>query len=180
MVFFVFLFIILRILSYTGYCLCDLWCCHSRKGEAMPDIKRAKLVTYQPEQMYGLVNDVRSYHEFVPWCSKSHVIREEEDLVEASLTFARGGVEKSFTTMNRLHPHSMIEIKLVDGPFEHLEGFWRFEPRQRGALVILDLNFAFNHRLTGLVFGPIFQQVASMLVGVFCDRADSVYGEGAA
>ena len=143
----------------------------------MPLIKRAKKVSHEQSKMYDLVNDVARYQEFVPWCAGSELIREEPDLLEATLTFSKGGLERSFTTINRLQPNKMIEIRLVDGPFEHLEGFWRFEPRGKGAMVILDLNFEFNNKVTQLVFGGFFNQIASMLVDTFCDRADQLYGE---
>jgi ribosome-associated toxin RatA of RatAB toxin-antitoxin module len=141
----------------------------------MPLIKRAKNVPYNHQEMYALVNDVSRYQEFVPWCSSSEIIREDSDLLEAKLTFSKGGLERSFTTLNRLQPKKMIEIRLVDGPFEYLEGFWRFEPRQNGSLIILDLNFEFNHKMTQLVFGGFFNQIASMLVDTFCERADHLH-----
>lgn len=143
----------------------------------MPLIKRAKQVPYGQAEMYALVNDVASYSDFVPWCSVSEVTREEQDLLEAKLTFSKGGLERSFTTCNRLQPNKMIEMRLIDGPFEHLEGFWRFEPRPDGSMVILDLSFEFNNKVTQLVFGGFFNQIASMLVDTFCDRADDLHEE---
>ena len=134
----------------------------------MPLIKRAKNVPYGHSEMYALVNDVARYQEFVPWCSGSEIIREEVDLLEARLTFSKGGLERSFTTVNRLQTDKMIEIRLVDGPFEYLEGFWRFEARSSGSLIILDLNFEFNNKMTQLIFGGFFNQIASMLVDTFC------------
>jgi ribosome-associated toxin RatA of RatAB toxin-antitoxin module len=141
----------------------------------MPLIKRAKQVPHGQAEMYALVNNVAQYPEFVPWCSKSEVIRSEADLIEAKLTFSKGGLERSFTTINRLQPHKMIEIRLVDGPFEYLEGFWRFESRSAGCLVILDLNFEFNNKVTQLVFGGFFNQIASLLVDTFCERANDLH-----
>jgi ribosome-associated toxin RatA of RatAB toxin-antitoxin module len=144
----------------------------------MPLIKRAKQVPYGQAEMYALVNDIATYPKFVPWCTSSEIIRSEPDLIEARLTFSKGGLERSFTTLNRLQPDKMIEIKLVDGPFDHLEGFWRFEPRGTGCMVILDLNFEFNNRVTQLVFGGFFNQIASMLVDTFCERADDLHEGG--
>jgi ribosome-associated toxin RatA of RatAB toxin-antitoxin module len=143
----------------------------------MPLIKRAKQVSHERSKMYQLVNDVASYPDFVPWCTNSRVIREEPGLIEAALTFSKGGLERSFTTVNRLQADSVIEIHLVDGPFEHLDGFWRFEPRAGGCMVILDLSFEFNNKVTQLVFGGLFNQIASMLVETFCERADHLYEE---
>lgn len=144
----------------------------------MPDINRHKIVPYTPEQMYALVNDVASYREFLPYCTESYLVSCGPDEIRATLTFARSGMHKSFTTLNRMQPHKMIEIRLVNGPFKHLEGFWRFDLREKDhCRVSLDLEFEFSSRLLALMFGPLFNQVASMLVDAFCKRAETVYGK---
>ena len=143
----------------------------------MQSIKRAKLVPYTPEQMYDLVNDVTHYQEFVPWCQHSAILSTTDNIVEGQLTFAKGGLVKSFTTRNTLHPKKLIDICLIDGPFKHLEGFWRFEPRGNDkTLVMLDLEFEFSVSVVAILFAPIFNQVATTLVDVFSDRADALYG----
>lgn len=143
----------------------------------MTIIKRSAIVAYQPAEMYELVNHIESYPQFVPWCVSSVVLSRNEDEIRATLSFARGGLQKSFTTCNRLQPHKLIEIRLLDGPFRHLEGFWRFESHASGGTeVCLDLEFEFSNKLLELAFGPIFNQVANKLVEVFCKRAEEVYG----
>ena len=143
----------------------------------MTDINKSKVVSYSQEQMYKLVNDIESYSEFIPWCVSSHIESCLPDELHATLAFSRGGLHKSFTTLNRLQPHKMIEIRLVNGPFKHLEGFWRFDSVGEGQCrVSLDLEFEFTSRLVGMVFGPIFHQIANTLVEAFCQRAEVVYG----
>lgn len=144
----------------------------------MPGIKKSQVVPYTQEQMYGLVNSVSSYPEFVPFCSSSQVDSKTPDEIRATLTFARGGLHKSFTTLNRLQPHKMIEMRLIDGPFKQLEGLWQFEAIDEShCRVSLDLEFEFSSHWIGLMFGPIFNQVASMLVDAFCKRAEFMYGK---
>lgn len=143
----------------------------------MPDIQRVKVVPYTCAQMFELVNDVRKYPEFVPWCSQSRVLHDDADEIKATLFFEGGGFTKSFTTHNRLQTNKMIEIRLVDGPFKHLEGFWRFEPDgASGCKVMLDLEFEVAGGLLSMAFAPMFHQVANKLVDAFCERADAVYG----
>lgn len=93
----------------------------------MPTIHKSAITPYSIEEMYALVNDVASYPSFVPWCVDSDILLDTPDEMKAKLTFASGALKKSFTTLNRLQPHKMIEIRLIDGPFRHMEGFWRFE-----------------------------------------------------
>lgn len=143
----------------------------------MPIINRSAVVPYGQEQMYILVDDVKSYSDFVPWCVRSEEISRCEDEVHGKLTFASGGIEKSFTTLNRLQPHKMIELRLINGPFKQLEGFWQFlEISDTESRVKLDLEFEFSNRMFALMFGSVFEQVASSLVNSFTKRATAIYG----
>jgi ribosome-associated toxin RatA of RatAB toxin-antitoxin module len=144
----------------------------------MSTINKKAEVPYAVEEMYNLVNTIEDYPRFVPWCHSTEVHKRDEDEVRATMTFARGGLQKSFSTCNRLQPHKMIELRLLDGPFRHLEGFWRFEhrPENKGTLIKFDLEYEFANHFFSLAFGPVFNQVANMLVDVFCKRADEVYG----
>jgi ribosome-associated toxin RatA of RatAB toxin-antitoxin module len=127
--------------------------------------------------MYALVDDIESYPEFLQWCRSASVISRDSDVVTAKLELAKGSVHKEFTTRNRLMPGKMIEMKLVEGPFRHLEGFWRFDALSEDACkVILDLEFDFSSKMVGLVVGPVFNQVANTLVDAFCKRASDLYG----
>ncbi|MFP4080971.1 MAG: type II toxin-antitoxin system RatA family toxin, partial [Ectothiorhodospira sp.] len=99
------------------------------------------------------------------------------DEVTARVELAKGAVRKSFTTRNRLQRHKMIEMRLVDGPFRQLEGFWRFDPLEDGRTQVgLDLDFEFSSRLVSTVVGPVFHQIANSLVDAFSKRAREVYG----
>ena len=142
----------------------------------MPTIHKAEIVPYTQEQMFALVNDVDQYKAFVPYCAESTVLSRTEDEVRATLAFAKSGMQKSFTTLNRLQPHKMIELRLVDGPFKQLEAFWSFEAYgDNQSRVTLDLEFEFSSKILAMMFGPIFQQVAVMLVESFSKRAQEVY-----
>jgi len=143
----------------------------------MPTIHRVAVVPYQQEEMYALVDDVKSYSEFVPWCVKSEELLRLPDEVQGRLTFASAGIEKSFSTLNRLQPCKMIELRLIDGPFKQLEGFWQFEQilEDGSSRVIFDLEFEFSNRMLALLFGSVFEQMASTLVTSFTKRAAAVY-----
>ncbi len=145
----------------------------------MPLISRQSLVMYSPAEMYNLVNDINAYPEFLPWCKSSHIISQTEDMIEASVEIAKGSLNKSFTTRNLLQANKMIEMKLLEGPFKHLEGYWRFKPLKdpSACKITLDLEFEFNNKLVALAVGPIFSKIANTMVDSFCKRAVEVYGE---
>jgi ribosome-associated toxin RatA of RatAB toxin-antitoxin module len=143
----------------------------------MPIIHQTLTVPNSVSEMYQLVNDVEAYSSFLPWCKESRIVSKNADEVRALLTLAGGGFQKSFTTCNHLQPEKMIEIRLVDGPFRQLEGFWRFDAAvEQGCQITLDLEFEFSNKLLALAFGPVFHQVANTLVEAFRKRAIEVYG----
>ncbi|VAW65918.1 Ribosome association toxin RatA, partial [hydrothermal vent metagenome] len=99
--------------------------------------------------------------------------------VKASIEIARGAFNRSFTTLNRLQQGKMIEMRLIKGPFRHLNGFWRFDALKdyRASKISLDLDFEFESKLVALAVGPVFNQIANSMVDAFCKRAVEVYGE---
>lgn len=145
----------------------------------MTVVSRNALVAYSAEQMYKLVDDIESYSKFLPWCRRSVEIARDVDEVRATLEVATAGLNKSFTTCNRLQSGKMIEMRLVEGPFKQLEGFWRFEALGGDACkVSLDLEFEFSNALMGMALGPVFGQIANGLMDAFLKRAVDVYGRG--
>jgi ribosome-associated toxin RatA of RatAB toxin-antitoxin module len=147
-------------------------------GTPMPVINRSALVPYSAAEMYALVDDIPAYPEFLPWCRSTQEWSREADEVKASIELNRGGIHKTFTTCNRLQKDKMIEMRLVEGPFNHLEGFWRFETLSPTASrVSLDLEYEFSSHLLRLAIGPVFSQIANTLVDAFCERAAELYGK---
>ena len=141
----------------------------------MSIVKRAREVAYSCEAMYNLVNDVESYGEFLPYFEKSIVHHRDEDEVQATLVVSAAGMQKSFTTRNRLQKNKMIEIRLVDGPFSHLEGFWRFDETPTGCLISFDLEFQFSSRMIAMLLEPFFEQVTNRMLDAFCSRAEAIH-----
>lgn len=142
-------------------------------------ISRNALVPYSVEEMYALVDDIESYAEFLPWCKSTEVMSRDENEVKASIEIARGALNKSFTTLNRLQANKIIEMRLVQGPFKRLEGFWRFDALKDNSAskISLDLDFEFESKIIAFAVGPVFNQIANSMVDAFCKRAVEVHGE---
>lgn len=144
----------------------------------MTTINRSALVPYSPAEMFALVDDIDAYPEFLPGCRRTQVLSRSADEVRATIELSKGGVEKAFTTCNRIQRNKMIEVRLVEGPFKRLNGFWRFDPLgEQACKVSLDLEFEFASRVLGMVVGPVFHQIANSLVDSFLKRAVEVYGK---
>lgn len=143
----------------------------------MSAIRRSAIVPYSAHEMYALVSDIGAYSQFLPWCSESRILRQQGDTAEAAITIGYHGVHKSFTTRNLLQQDKMMEIRLVEGPFRYLNGYWRFTPLAEGACKVeLDLEFEVANRLLSAVMTPVFSGIASQLVDAFHARAMTLYG----
>ena len=143
----------------------------------MAQVNKSALVPYSAEQMYKLIDDVPSYKNFLPWCGDSYEVSREEGVVVASVTIAKGPVNKTFTTKNTSTDTSKIRIELVDGPFKKLQGYWYFNDLKENACkVTLELEYEFSNRLLGLAVGPVFDQVANAMVDSYVKQAKVVYG----
>lgn len=144
----------------------------------MPVISKSALVPYSAAEMFALVNDIPAYPDFLPWCGDSEILASNEDEIRAKVQLSRSGIKKSFTTLNRLQKDKMIEMRLVEGPFQHLEGFWRFEPlNDMACKVMFDIEFEFSSKILALTVGPVFSQITSTLVDAFTKRAVEIYGK---
>lgn len=141
------------------------------------EIARSALVTHTAMDMYRLVLDVERYPAFLSWCTAAQLLEQDEHSQAATLSVAIAGVEQSFTTRNRLVPGQRLCLQLLEGPFNQLDGEWRFEALgDVGSKVALRLQFEVTAGLTSSVFARGFGHVADRLVRDFCERADALYG----
>jgi ribosome-associated toxin RatA of RatAB toxin-antitoxin module len=127
--------------------------------------------------MYALVENFEAYPDFLPWCIGATLHSRNDAVLEASLEMQRGGIRKSFRTRNTLHSGHAMSITLMDGPFKHLAGDWRFEQLGNdGSKVALELEFEFENRAMDALFGRYFEGTCNSLIDSFTRRADKIYG----
>jgi len=146
----------------------------------MRSAHRSALVPFSARQMYELVDAIEAYPEFLPWCSDARVLSRDGNTVEAMLELNKSGIRKSFTTRNTGHAYDAIDLRLVGGPFRHLDGGWRFTDLDgQGSKVVLDIDFEFESTFVDVIFGSFFEDTCNSLVDAFTQRAVSVYAGGA-
>lgn len=143
----------------------------------MRKVSRSSLVPYSASDMYRLVEDVESYPGFLPWCTGVEVHSRDDNVVEATLEFRRGGLRKRFRTRNAMQPGKSMDLSLVGGPFRYLSGGWQFtQLGDAGSKVALDLEFEFDSRALDIMVGPFFEDICNSLVDAFTERANAIYG----
>lgn len=142
----------------------------------MKQVHRHAIVLYSAEKMFDLVNDVKRYPEFLPWCSAAKILSATEQEMLASITIAKGHLQQTFSTRNTLLRPQCIRMTLVDGPFENLSGEWQFVAMTEHACkVSLDLVFSFAKNFAQMAIGKTFDRAADSLVDAFCKRARDLY-----
>lgn len=132
---------------------------------------------HSAEQMYALVNNVRDYPNFLPWCSGSSIIQESDTELMARLEIRKAGFDYSFTTHNQMQAPERIDLALVEGPFRTFAGYWTFKKlNDEACKVTLNLDFDFTGKIANFAMGKVFNQIALTMVDAFCQQADVAYG----
>jgi ribosome-associated toxin RatA of RatAB toxin-antitoxin module len=144
----------------------------------MAEIEKSVLVSHSASRMFALVDAVEDYPKFLPWCGGSSVNPQDDRVTHATVMIDYHHVKHSFTTENTRQVAELIEMKLLDGPFEHLDGRWRFVSLSEDACKVeFRLNYTFSHKILEKLVGPVFFIIANSFVDAFVQRAEQVYGE---
>ena len=145
----------------------------------MVTLERSALVAHSADDLYALVEDVEAYPAFLPWCAGAEVDSRDGPRAVVTLHIRYRGLRQRFTTRNTFTPGKRIEMTLVDGPFRHLHGAWRFVPiRSAACRVELKLAYELASPLLARAMGPAFDQIVNSLVDAFVRRAESLDGPG--
>lgn len=143
----------------------------------MTKINKQANVAYSAKQMFALVNDIKSYPEFLPWCTETKLLEEKSNSLIASVSISLGKIKQSFTTENTMKNNTSISMKLVKGPFKELNGYWQFHEDTNGSCqVSLEMQFEFKNKIMKHTFGAAFKKITASLVDAFVERAQDVYG----
>ena len=146
----------------------------------MKTVHRSALLWHSTDEMFALVNGVARYPEFLPWCARATEVVLGEGLTEVTMDIDFHGLHHTFTTRNQLQPGRQLMLKLVDGPFSHLDGLWLFtplgDPSQHACKVELTLSYGFAHSSLDALTGSVFDHIAASMVDAFVKRAGQVYG----
>jgi ribosome-associated toxin RatA of RatAB toxin-antitoxin module len=143
----------------------------------MAVVHKSVLLGYSAEQMFALVDRVEDYPLFLPWCGGVEVKDREEGRLVATLKINYHGVRQSFTTENTNQRPTSMTMRLLEGPFKHLNGTWHFKPLREDACKIdFDLQYEFSNKLIEQIIGPVFNMIANSFIDAFSKRAEVVYG----
>ena len=135
-------------------------------------IKKSEEINVSHELIFALINNVGDYHKFLPWCSDSKIISDTNNKMAAEIEISKNFVNWKFSTENTYSLNKRIDIKLIDGPFNHLEGYWKFKKLDNyNTTVELYLEYKFDSRIIELSIKPIFSKIMSSILDSFISEA---------
>ena len=132
---------------------------------------------YSADEMYELIVDIESYPDFLPWCAGAKVVNHDQHHSIGTVDLKAGKLSYSFTTKNTMQPGSEIKMRLVKGPFRHLNGSWQFESAGNSSCAVtLDVSFEFKNKVIKLALGKILNRIMETIIDSFAQRAIEIYG----
>ena len=146
----------------------------------MRRIERSALVRSSPARMFELITRIEAYPTFVPGCVAASIQSTSEptpgvEEVVASLTIERRGLRETLTTRNRAWPVERVELQLVDGPLQRLDGTWSLAAvGELGCEVSLVIDYELRRglRLVGSAISGSIGRVADEVLDAFCRQAE--------
>ncbi|MGH6914551.1 MAG: type II toxin-antitoxin system RatA family toxin, partial [Geminicoccales bacterium] len=138
----------------------------------MPTHAEQRHLPYTREQLYDLVAGVDRYPEFLPWCRAARITRRENGVFFADLVVQFKVFRERFASKVTLHPHELIDVEYISGPFRYLNNHWRFvEAEDGGCIIDFYVDFEFKSRVLQKLIGLLFDQAVHRMVSAFEARA---------
>ena len=130
----------------------------------MPKQNEEKIVSFTKDQMFDLVADIDNYSEFLPWCNKSSIIKQESNddtfNLIADLEIGYGQIiytYRSNVTMDK--NKNYIKVNHLEGPFNYLENEWKFEEISKtSSKIIFSIDFEFNIMIFDILITKFFDK----------------------
>ncbi|KAF9462607.1 dehydrase and lipid transport-domain-containing protein [Collybia nuda] len=158
-----------------------------------------KIFPYKQKQLYDVVADVGSYPCFIPFCTKSRIIKPPPRkavadakpapfTMEAELTVGFLAFQESYVSRVSCDPYESVKAVASSSTplFKTLSTTWHFQPVPQNkpssdqsmhqTLVTLDLAYAFTNPIHAKVSSTFFGQVSKLMVKAFEDRCREIYG----
>jgi len=147
----------------------------------MPKHNEEKIVHFTKDQMFNLVADINRYSEFLPWCNKSTIIREEtkDDVIKliADLEIGYGQLVYTYRSDVTLSKNNdFIKVNHLEGPFNHLENVWKFEEiSKNSSKIIFSIDFELNIKIFDILITRFFNKAFQKMMDSFHQRAEDLY-----
>nr|CAH7750396.1 unnamed protein product [Callosobruchus chinensis] len=141
-----------------------------------------KLVGFSRDEMYQVVADVKSYKLFLPFCTKSTILKKLPHELIANLEIGFPPIVENYTSRVLLDNANKVQAICNDGRlFNYLETTWRFNPglRSNPKTCIIDfyIRFEFKSLLYSQVASMFFDRLVQQMEHAFINEAVRRYGK---
>ena len=135
-----------------------------------------RVIPHTPENLYHLVQDVKSYPQFLPWCLAARIKSQDDARMVADLMIGFRLYRERFTSYVDLKPEEMtIQVEYAEGLFKYLKNSWVFRDHPDGCEIDFYVDFEFKSQLFQSVVETLFAEAVKRMVRAFESRADKLY-----
>jgi len=126
-----------------------------------------------PEAVFDVVANVTAWPEFISSCSATTCEQAGPVDQEVTITLRDTGFEETIRARNHLRVPEAVEMRLVHGPMESLDGTWTFVRDGDGCQLGLDVKFSFTPRAKEFIFGRPFEKACGRLLAAVARQAET-------
>ena len=145
----------------------------------MPKHFEKKKLAYPSDLLYTIVEDVKSYPQFLPWIKESLISNRQAQCFDAKLTVGYNAfMQTSYTSRVHLTPLKKIEIEYLSGPFQHLNNQWAFKAlNEQETEVEFLIDFSFKSQLLQNFMESFFNEALKSTLHAFEKRAMELHAQ---
>ena len=138
----------------------------------MKRIYKEEDINIDIETIFNLINDIDSYPNYLPWCTKTEVNIESDRNLIGKIFISKSFIKWNFSTRNTIDKNKSIMLDLIDGPFENFKGKWLFTRLdENNTKVSLEIDYKFKSSIIELSIEPIFSSIMNSILKSFVQQA---------
>ena len=80
----------------------------------MKKIYKEEEINVDVETIFNLINEVENYPDFLPWCTKTEVTKESENINTGKIFISKSFINWNFSTINIIDVNKSITLSLQD------------------------------------------------------------------
>ncbi|CAG9826786.1 unnamed protein product [Diabrotica balteata] len=141
-----------------------------------------KLIGFANQDIFEVIADVRNYENFLPFCTKSTVLKAESTKLHANLEIGFPPIVENYTSIVALDKPNMVQAKCFDGRlFDYLETTWTFYPglysNPKTCIIDFSIKFRFKSVLYSHIASIFFDRLVQQMENAFLNETAKRYGK---
>ena len=148
----------------------------------MPKASVKRLIECKKEDLINLVLDIEKYPEFVPFCHHAKIFENKNEnnitKIIADLTIGKGPFKDTYKSdVVYYKKDSLIFVKNLDGPLNHLSNKWKFINKDNFTEVTFDIDFEIENKFLNILMEKSFEFGLNRIADAFQKRAEKLFSK---